>query len=228
MKKILQITGCVLCSILFLVGLLCGVTLAVAGDAAHMNALFLRHSDPAITGIGTAEYPAMAERITAYLAGKADTFQVTLPVHGQMREAFSEKELTHMQDVRNLFFLCRTVFLVCLATLFLLTLAVFRFKELRTPLARAYLFTGIGAVLLLGVLAFWAAVDFHTLFTGFHHLFFTNDLWLLNPYQDLLLQLMPTVFFIDYAARIGLFWLLGAVLPALAAVLYLNRRKRKA
>lgn len=228
MKKVLQAAGCVLCSILFLVGLLCGVTLAVAGDTAHMNALFFRYADPAITGIDTAEYPAMAERITAYLLGKADTFQTTLSVHGQIREAFSEKELAHMQDVRNLFALCRTISQVCLAALFLMALAVFRFNDLRAPLARSYLFTSLGIVLLAGALAVWAAVDFHTLFTDFHHLFFTNDLWLLNPYQDLLLQLMPTGFFIDYAARIGLYWLLGAVLPALAAILYLKRRKCKA
>ena len=193
-----------------------------------MTSLFLHHADPGVTGVDTAEYPAIAEKITAYLAGNADTFQTTLSVHGQIREAFSEKELTHMQDVKNLFALCNTLLIVSSAYIlaWIILLVVYR-RKLPRLAARTYLITG-ACVAVLGLgLAIWAAIDFHTLFTLFHKLFFTNNLWQLNPKQDLLLQLMPTGFFVDYAARIGLLWLCGAMILAIAAYLYLKKRKQR-
>jgi len=92
--------------------------------------------------------------------------------------------------------------------------------------ARTYLITG-ACVAAFGLsLAIWATIDFHTLFTLFHKVFFTNNLWQLNPKQDLLLQLMPTGFFVDYAARIGLIWLCGAIISAIAAFITLKKRKQ--
>lgn len=228
MKKILQAAGCALFALVLLLGLLCGTILAVAGNAGYMNSMFLRHADPNITGVEVQEYPGLAEKITAYLLGKADTFQTTLPVNGQMREAFNEKELLHMQDVRNLFGLCRSVFLFCVLIVIIgLALALFRFRPILAVLARGYIRISILIAALGAILTVWASVDFISLFMLFHRLFFTNDLWLLNPKQDLLLQLMPTSFFVGYASGIGLYWLLGAVIFFVSAILYLKRRKSK-
>jgi integral membrane protein (TIGR01906 family) len=229
MRKIFQAIGCTFFSLALLLGLLSGVILAVAGSPNYMNSMFLRHADPAITGVDVQEYNGLAEKITAYLTGSADTFQTTLLVHGQMREAFSEKELLHMKDVRALFSLCRSVFLFCLLIVIIfLALSLFCFRPMLAFLARCYIRISLFIAALGTALSVWAAVDFISLFTLFHHLFFTNDLWLLNPKQDLLLQLMPTSFFVGYAARIGLNWLLGAALFFVSAILYLKRRKRQA
>lgn len=229
MKKITKAAGCTFISLILLLGLLCGAILAVAGNAGYMTAMFTRHADPTITGVAVWEYPALAEKITAYLAGRADTFQTTLSVHGQTRDAFSQKELLHMQDVKNLFSLCRSVLLFCTWIIgACLALSLFAFRTMLASLGRGYIRVSLYAAALGGALAVWAALDFHSLFTLFHRLFFTNDLWLLNPKQDLLLQLMPTSFFVAYAARIGLLVLIGAAIVNLAAILYLKRRKRQA
>ena len=229
MKKILPALGSVLFALTLLLGLLSGILLAVGENANLMQDMFLRHADPGITGVDVQEYPGLAEKITSYLAGRGDTFQTTLSVHGQIREGFSEKEITHMQDVRNLFSLCRSVFLFCaIIVIVLLSLAAFRYRPMLASLARGYIRVSLFIAVLGAALAVWAALDFHTLFTQFHHVFFTNDLWQLNPNQDLLLQLMPTPFFVEYAARIGLYWLAGAALIFASAILYLKRRKRQA
>ena len=61
---------------------------------------------------------------------------------------------------------------------------------------------------ILGILAaglvLWAAVDFDGLFVTFHRVFFSNDLWLLNPREHLLIMLMPTPFFVWYVKQIAL------------------------
>ena len=188
MKKIVQAAGRIFISLALLLGLLCGVVFAVAGNAGYMNAMFLRHADPAITGVDVQEYPGLAGKITAYLTGKTGTIQTTLSVHGQVREAFSEKELLHMQDVKNLFTLCRYVFLTCTTLIVLfLALSSLRFRSLLALLARSYMRVSLFIAAMGTVMAVWAVIDFHSLFTLFHHVFFTNDLWLLNPRQDLLL-----------------------------------------
>ena len=61
------------------------------------------------------------------------------------------------------------------------------------------------------VLAVVAVIDFDALFILFHKVAFTNDLWLLDPRTDMLIRLMPTDFFVTYAAIIGCLWLLGMV-----------------
>lgn len=79
---------------------------------------------------------------------------------------------------------------------------------------------------LAGLLALACALDFNRAFLAFHHLFFTNDLWLLNPATDLMIRLLPETFFAQVAGRAALLALLG---PAGALVLgiLLNRIGRK-
>ena len=95
---------------------------------------------------------------------------------------------------------------------------------------RALCGRGAGAFLLLiaAAAAVWAAIDFVSLFTLFHQLLFTNDLWLLNPQTDLLLMLMPEPFFIAYAKDAGLrigMVLLGALLALHVVSLIIRERK---
>lgn len=42
-----------------------------------------------------------------------------------------------------------------------------------------------------------AMTDFNKYFIKFHEIFFTNDLWLLNPLTDRMIMLLPEVFFRD-------------------------------
>lgn len=86
-----------------------------------------------------------------------------------------------------------------------------------------------GAALFLGLaglLALICALDFNRAFIAFHHLFFTNDLWLLDPATDLMIRLLPETFFAQVAGRAALLAVLG---PAGALVLgvLLNRIGRK-
>ena len=55
----------------------------------------------------------------------------------------------------------------------------------------------------LAVLAGIIATDFNQYFIIFHHIFFNNDLWMLNPDTDLLINIVPEPFFMDTAARIA-------------------------
>ena len=68
----------------------------------------------------------------------------------------------------------------------------------------------------LGAFALWAATDFDSAFTFFHHLLFTNDLWLLNPETDLLIRICPQEMFMQMGIRIAGM----SALQMLSALLY--------
>ena len=58
--------------------------------------------------------------------------------------------------------------------------------------------------------------NFTFLFTKFHHVFFDNDLWILDPRVDNLVNVMQEAVFADAAITIGSIW--ACVSLALAAV----------
>ena len=86
-----------------------------------------------------------------------------------------------------------------------------------------------GAALFLGLaglLALICALDFNRAFIAFHHLFFTIDLWLLEPATDLMIRLLPETFFAQAAGRAALWAALGPV-GALILGISLKRIGRK-
>ena len=70
----------------------------------------------------------------------------------------------------------------------------------------------------MAALAALISTDFTKYFTTFHHIFFDNDDWLLNPKTDLLINIVPEGFFRDTAFMIAvlfpgiclLVWLMAA------------------
>ena len=66
----------------------------------------------------------------------------------------------------------------------------------------------VGMCLTLALLAY---TNFTKYFTLFHKIFFDNDLWILNPKTDMLINLLPEGFFSDMAVRILLIFLIDVI-----------------
>ncbi len=207
-----------------------------------MLRLMQRYAPPETTGLPDSEYPAVARMMTAYLRGDADEFQHRFTVDGAEYLAFNQKEQQHMADVQNLFILAQTVMWVGLAVAGLMLVflvlpdllwstgmfnaMVFAMTGLTSRELGRSLRNGLRAVLgMVGVVAIIAAIDFNSLFILFHKIAFTNDLWLLDPRTDLLIRLMPTDFFVAYAAVIGIVWATAMGLVILITHLLTKERK---
>ena len=81
-----------------------------------------------------------------------------------------------------------------IAAAILLVVGAFLWKHLKR-FANGML-AGFGAAVAIGlVLLVWGLISFDSLFTAFHHLAFTNDLWLMDARTDMLIRLMPETFF---------------------------------
>lgn len=198
------------------VTMLAGMIDGMGGSAPLMCALMERYAPPAATGLPQQHYPAMAEMITDYLSGRENTFQFTFTEGDAEYVCFHETEQQHMADCKALFDLDRAVLLLSAFAAALLCGGVYALRQHKRQLALGAAWGCLLPLAAVLVLIAWGAADFDGLFILFHRLSFSNDLWLLNPQTDLLIRLMPTSFFVHYAALLGGTWL--GLLLVLAAV----------
>lgn len=116
---------------------------------------------------------------------------------------FNEKEVLHMRDVQDLFDLARFIKYSGIIV-GLIIIAYFLYKKEYMWLSKTLFYGPFVTYGLLIVLGLLVSTDFNKYFTYFHLIFFTNDLWILNPKTDLMIQMLPEPFFMGIALRIVL------------------------
>lgn len=145
----------------------------------------------------------VTEEMMDYLRGDREDLHVWTTMGGEYREFFTEREIAHMEDVRGLFLnaiaLRRVCLIIIVLSLALISMTGGRLRRVLPPavFGGTFLFFGIA-----GLLGLIISTDFSRYFILFHHMFFDNDLWILDPAQDMLINIVPEPFFMDTAARI--------------------------
>lgn len=141
-----------------------------------------------------------------------------------LKPHYNEREILHMEDVKGLFNMARTIKYIGLLISGFTIIYFFKkgeYKFLQKTLTIG-LFSNHIIFLLITMLAM---TDFNKYFTYFHEIFFTNDLWLLDPRTDLLIQMLPEDFFITMAKKIGLsFFTYVAILQSIGYAIYKRGR----
>ena len=172
----------------------------------------------------------VTDEMMAYLRGSREDLHVPTIVDGQPREFFNDREIAHMEDVRGLFLgglalrrISLGLIVACVILLLLLK------ADIRRVLPKMIC---IGSALFFAVLAVLAGIistDFNQYFIMFHHIFFNNDLWMLNPDTDLLINIVPEPFFMDTAARIAMTYGVSVltVFAICFIILYYYRKKQE-
>lgn len=168
----------------------------------------------------------VTSEMMAYLRGNRADLHVPTIVNGQPREFFDDREIAHMEDVRGLFLaglaLRRNSLIIIAAAVILLFALKADVKRVLPRMICA------GTVLFFAVLAALAAIistDFTKYFIIFHKIFFNNDLWMLDPSTELLINIVPEPFFMDTAARIAMIF--GAGVAAVFVICFLMIRAQK-
>lgn len=170
----------------------------------------------------------VTDEMMAYLRGKRDDLHVMTVMDGQEREFFNAREIAHMEDVQGLFLAAISIRRVCLAlcTAALVFMTVTKADMKRLLPSSICLGTG----LFFGLIAALAAIistNFTKYFIMFHHIFFDNDLWILDPATDMLINIVPEGFFMDTAGRIAFtFGSLSLILFAVCLFLTLKHKHR--
>jgi len=155
------------------------------------------------TGLDNQQLRTVAQRLIDYFDLRADSTQVEVSRGGAKVDLFNERELIHLEDVKNLiqrdYWVARATFLLLIV---LAVALIFGFNNgWREPVRG--LFWGsvitIGLMIAMGV---WAIVGFDQFFLLFHLVSFSNQFWMLDPAHDYLIRLFPEGFFYD-AAMLG-------------------------
>ena len=182
---------------------------ALNEDALY-NRGFREHRVEGNTGIPQAELERIGQEIIAYFNSEQELLDVRVDGHS----LFNQREVLHMVDVKGLVHgLYRTheISGAFIATYVLVTLVLGRSMSIRA-LGQKILTGGlltVGIILAAGLVL---AVAFPWVFYLFHLVSFDNDLWLLDPAHDYLLQLFPQGFWFDATLLTGLVSIVQAML----------------
>ncbi len=164
-----------------------------------------------------AEYLQMSEEdldavttsMVSFVMGKQDTLQVQVEMAGVERGFFNEKEIVHIEDVRDLISNLRIFITGCGIVFLAGTLYLWKKKQL-PYLAKGYFIGLLFVIVLVMIVSILAIADITTVINGFHYLFFDNDLWIMNPATDKVIYLFTEDMYLDAIIRIG--GCLGALL----------------
>jgi integral membrane protein (TIGR01906 family) len=117
-------------------------------------------------------------------------------------QIFSEKESTHMYDVRFIYFIGNSLFYLCLI-IFGIMLYLNKKPNIKEVFSDAAKYT----LAIIVILLIFAILDFDALFTVFHQIFFSGDSWLFSQ-DSALIRMFPLDFFIAITQNIFLFIIL--------------------
>lgn len=201
MKKGMRFALYMILAMIVPVAVLLSSTLFYAYNGNYYLAEFEGYNAAGLVNVDGGALEAVVDNITGYLSGRVDTMDIQIEVGGKLTRFYNDKELTHMVDVKRLMDAGGRLRFVLLGVAVVL-LAVLYKTGGKTGLWRGLLASSLGTVGLGTVFALLAATNFTEAFYKFHELFFTNDLWLLDPATDRLIQMLPERFFLSITLHI--------------------------
>lgn len=222
-----------LASILLIIGLLVVSIETFALNPEFFESEYAKLGTESDIGISEAELSKVTQTLLGYTSGKVETLDMQAEIQGELQEVFGEREKEHMVDVQALYLSARSLrtwSLAVAAALLILAFLIGRARTLKT-LCKSFLWVSAGFLIAIGAIGAYAAIDFTNFWISFHHIFFAgNDLWLLDPRTDVLIQMVPQQFFSDLVARIIIRFVsifLTLNIAAAAGLYILNRKQRK-
>ena len=202
-------------SLLFMIFIM-GLELIIF-DESYFEWHYEHRGITATTEMSLEDLMTVTHDMLGYLSGERPTLDMQSTIAGVKEEVFGDREKAHMVDVRDLYLGARSIrrSATIFVTAMLLLSWLFSKKLLYHMLNRVkYIVPAL--LVVVGIIGGLFATDFNKYFTMFHELFFDNDLWLLNPKTDILINMVPESYFYSIG-MIGL--ALFAVMIILAIVL---------
>jgi integral membrane protein (TIGR01906 family) len=182
------------------------------------------------TGIYPPDMEPVVDEIIAYLQGKRQDFDIKARIAPEDAKKvttrvsiFNEKEITHMEDVQSLYLTALQVrdLAMILALGAFLILLKYRWRAIIKAL-----FWGSAGFLVVFVLVGSCFVfNFTRTFILFHQLFFTNELWVMDPATDRLISIVPEPFFFALITRMVLYTMIPLGFTTIITAMVLPKTK---
>lgn len=172
----------------------------------------------------------ITEDMLEYCIGRLDTLDDTeATIDGVTAPFFTDREKAHLADCRELFL--KGIRARVIACLLLAAFAIYIYvhcgkQKASVLLAKGYLRSLGFVAVMAAVIAVLCVIDFTQVFTVFHHIFFDNDLWILDPNKDNLINIMQEDVFSDAAMWIACIWLAADAVFAAAGIFAVRSSKK--
>ena len=207
-----------------------GIEAAVFDKAFYMNQM-KKNQVTDNTGIYPPDMELVVDEMISYLKGDRQDFDIKArlaPANAKNIvdnvSIFNDKEITHMDDVRDLllFFLgLRDAALILALIAFLVLL-----KYDRQAIIKALFYGSATFMVLLLIVGASFIFNFNNTFILFHQLFFANDLWIMDPSTDRLIWIVPEPFFFAMIGRMVIYILVPLGLTTLGTGLVLLKTRK--
>ncbi len=178
------------------------------------------------TRINEEDMELVIDDILSFLTGARPDFDIQARL-GQNNEdvsIFNAQEITHMDDVRDLFLIAlgiRNISIVLFLIGFMILL-----KNNPRGILKGIFYGSLIALCVIGFIGLLFSLDFDRTFTLFHQLFFSNDLWIMNPKTDLLILIVPEPFFYQLIHRMVFYTITPLILSGVGTGIVLFKKKK--
>ena len=180
-------------------------------------------------GISHDDLMEVTDNLLSYMVLQRDDLEMQFEVKGKMCEIFDEREKLHMIDVVNLYM--GVVYIASAITAVIgIGVAVVVKKDgwakARQTLNAKYKWAAVGFATVAIAFGGAIATNFDAFWRKFHYVFFTNDLWMLDPKVSIMINMFPLEFFYAMCLRILIVFVIVCVAIKLLFVDF--KRKPKA
>ncbi|MDO4466695.1 MAG: TIGR01906 family membrane protein [Bacillota bacterium] len=150
-----------------------------------------------------------------YLKDTREDIHGTITLHGVKQETYNQREVDHMVDVKALYQNALKAGYISAVGVVLIG-SYFLIKDKKKGLAflcQGFLLSLACLLTFLIFIGIWCMYDFTAFWTWFHTIFFRNDLWLLDPRTDFMINILPEFIFSDlvFSIVMRVLMLLGPV-----------------
>ncbi len=198
----------------------------VAFNLTHYRKSFDKYNIIEATSMDMENLEHTIDDLLKYLKDDREELDTRAVIKGEEREVFGNREKFHMVDVKELFMKGRLIRNISIPLIIIISFFIIRNdKYWKKALSKTLLYTAICNIVILATLLILMAIDFYKYFTYFHLIFFTNDLWLLNPNTDVLIQMVPEAFFYDTAVKIIIYFVGSLIILGLLGLYSIKRNK---
>ncbi|SNS71652.1 integral membrane protein TIGR01906 [Anaerovirgula multivorans] len=180
----------------------------VTFDMNHYAREYEKHDIMVVTGMDKENLQHVTKELLSYLRDDREDLNIRAVVKGEEREVFGEREKLHMIDVKELFVGGRWIRNISLFLLGgLLIFFVAQDKLWRRGISKTLMYTAMANIDLIIILFLLMYFNFTKYFDYFHYIFFDNDLWVLDPNADIMIQMLPEAFFYNTAVKIAVIYI---------------------
>ena len=169
------------------------------GTAEHIG---IRHQDLMV----------VTDNLLSYMTNQREDLEMQFGVKGEIREIFDEREKLHMIDVLNLYMGVIHVAIGITAAIGAGLFYVIKkdgWHTARSTLNKKYMGAALGLGIFCLVFGLLVVTNFQWFWTHFHYVFFTNDLWMLDPRISIMINMFPLNFFYAMVTRILIVFVIG-------------------